>query len=401
MKSTLADIRQLFNVKNIAYETTMDDLAEGDFGIFAEDSNTSIASGTTYATLPDRFRIVSKLNGKVYFSFDIIEKARIFNQAAKDYQAPDIDIWEAVIQHCNCMNGVTLNIGLNEQSLIQRDGLTWTHRDFVVVVSPQELLCYCSCDGSKPTYENNIITQLLVEKIVAINSPFYTAEATVDVSGLTTYADQAALDAAVPAPNQGDMAIVTGVGLRVYDGSAWVTLGTVAGVLTDIAAFVAVFKDVNTDDDTANDGPLLTLVVKGKPTPAPLYHDLEVNYVYPRGVKLAPALTINGEKSIEFTQTQALVYEIGAGYDLRAEEFESMSLYTDLNHYPRLSDGIQSQNLVYQFENNTNYNTITLEFGSKKSGLEDVPEGDYKKFGILFGIEDAGAYGELVDIFIP
>lgn len=401
MKSTLADIRQLFNVKNIAYSTTMENLAEGDFGIFAEDSNKSIAAGTVFSTLPNKFRIVSKLNGKVYYSFDIIDKNRIINQTSKGYQAPDINIWEAVIQYCNCMNGVTLNIGIDEQSLIQRDGLTWTHKDFVVVVSPQELLCYCNCDGSKPTYENNIITQLLVEKIVAMNSPFYTAEATVDVSALTTYADQAALDLAVPAPVQGDMAIVTGAGLKVYDGTTWIVVGTVAGVLTDIASFVATFKDVNTDTNDANDGPLLTLVIKGKPTPAPLYNDLEVNYVYPRGVRLSPALNINGEKSIAFTETNALVYEVGAGYDLRAEEFESMSLYTNLNFYPRLSDGIQNPNLVYQFENNTNYNTITLEFGSKKSGLEDVPEGDYKKFGILFGVEDGTAFNELVDIFIP
>lgn len=401
MKSTLADIRQLFNVKDIAYSTTMDNLAEGQFGIFAEDSNTSIASGTVYATMPAKFRIVSKLNGKVYYSLDTIEKSRIFNQKQKEYVAPDINIWEGVIEHCNCINGVTMNINIDEQSLIQRDGLTWTHRDFVVVVSPQELLCYCNCDGSKPAYENNILTQLLAEKIVAMNSPFYTAEVTVDVSGLTTYANQAALDVAVPAPVQGDMAIVTGAGLKVYDGAAWVVVGTVAGVLTDVAGFVAIFKDVNVDTNDANDGVLLTLVIKGKPQPAPLYNDLEVNYVFPRGVRLSPSLIINGEKTVPFTETQAVVFEIGAGYDLRAEEFESMSLYTNLNFYPRLSDGIQNPNLLYQFENNKNYNTITFEFGSKKSGLEDVPEGDYKKFGILLGVEDDTLWDELVDIFIP
>jgi len=402
MKSTLADIKQLFNVKDIAYSTNINALAEGQIAIFEEGNDVSVASGTTFSTLPDKVRIVSKLNGKIYYSFDTIEKTRIFNQMSAEYAPEQINIWEGLVEHCNCIDGVQLNLNLDEHSLIQRDGLTWTHNDFVVIVSPQELQCYCSCDGSKPAYENNILTKLLAEKINANASAFYEAEVKVDVSGLTTYANQGALDIAVPAPVQGDMAIVTGAGLKVYNGTAWVVVGTVLGVLTDIDALIAVFKDVNVDTNLTNDGVYFTLVIKGKLQGGKIYRDLDVNYVYPRGVRLNPVLVINGgDKTVEFTETQSLAYEIGAGYDLKAEEFESMSLYTNLNFYPRLSDGIASNDLVYQFENSTDYNTLTFEFGSKKSGLEDVPEGDYKKFMILFGIEDDTLWDEMVDIFIP
>lgn len=354
MKSTLADIKQLFNVKAIAYNTNINALAEGQFGIFPEGSDISVPTGTTYATLPTQFRLVSKLNGKLYYSFDTIEKSKIFNQVAKNYVAEQVNIWEVLIENCNCINGVTLKLNVTEQSLIQRDGLTWTHNDFVVAVAPQELLCSCSFDGTKKVYENNIITKVLYDKIIAINSPFYTAEV-VQENG-------------TPVP--------------------------------DVAAFVLANEAINTDADDTNDGPKLKLIVKGKLSPAVTYKDLDVNYVYPRGVKLNPALTVNGESTIAFTETQSLGFEVGAGYDLRAEEFESMSLYTNLNFYPRLSDGIQNPDLVYQFENNKNYKTITFEFDSKKSGLEDVPEGRYKKFGVLFGTENNTIFNQLSAMFV-
>ena len=354
MKSTLADIKQLFNVTNIAYNTNINALVEGQFGVFPEDVDISVPVGTTLATLPNKFRIISKLNGKIYYSFDTIDKSRIFNQTSKQYLPEQINIWKGIIDHCNCIDGVALKINIDEQSLIQRDGLTWTHSDFVVEVSPQELLCYCSCDGSKPVYENNILTKLLYDKVNALKSPFYEAK------------------------------------VELEDGTP----------VPDVAAFVTANQAVNTDANTANDGLKLVLVIQGKLSTPRTYKDLDVNYVYPRGVRLNPSLRINNEKSVAFVQTQALQFEVGAGYDLRAEEFESMSLYTNLNFYPQLSDGIANPDLTYQFENKKNYNTVTLEFDSKKSGLEDVPEGRYKKFGILFGTESLPLYTELVQMFI-
>jgi hypothetical protein len=92
---------------------------------------------------------------------------------------------------------------------------------------------------------------------------------------------------------------------------------------------------------------------------------------------------------------------LGAGYDLRAEEFENMNYYTNLNFYPTLSDGIASQNLMYQFENNTNYNVVNFEFFSKKTGLQDVPEGEHKKFGVLLATKTTAVFTKLVSIFVP
>lgn len=354
MKSTLADIKQLFNVNNIAYNTNIDALIDGQVGIFPEDTNVSVATGTTFASLPDKIRIISKLDGKVYYSFDTIEKSKIFNQIAKPYQSEQVNIWKGLIDHCNCIDGVQLKINIDEQSLIQRDGLTWTHSDTIVEVSPQELSCYCSCDGTKPVYENNILTKLLYDKINASNSPFYEAK------------------------------------VQLEDGTP----------VPDVADFVEDNKAVNIDSNTANDGLKLVLVIQGKLSTPRSYKDLDVNYVYPRGVKLTPSLRINNEKSVAFTQVQPLRYEIGAGYDLRAEEWENMNHYTTLNYYPQLSDGIANSDLNYQFENKKNYNTLTLEFDSKKSGLEDVPEGRYKKFGVLFGTTSLPIYNALVAMFI-
>ncbi len=404
MKSTLADIKQLFNVKAIAYNTNINALAEGQFGVFPEDSEVSVVSGTTYDTLPAKFRIVSKLGGKIYYSFDTIDKTKIKDAVAKAYVAEQVNIWEAVIESCKCIDGIQLNVGVDEQSLIQRDGLTWTHRDFAVIVSPEELQCACSCDGTAPVYENNVYTQLLVEKINSSNSPFYTASARVAITGATTYANMTALNG-VTGMEAGDMAIVTGQPaasrLYIYSGTAWVSIGSSTGVITDFDAFIAANKAVNTDDDTTNDSLNLTFVLTSKPMTAPNYSTIDVNYVYPRGVKLSPSLIVNdGQTTNPFTQTQALRYEIGAGYDLRAEEWANINYYTDLNYYTRLSDGIYSPGLVYQFDNATNYNTITFEFGSKKSGLEDVFEGNYKKYGVLLGTSDGTIFTALTAMFV-
>ena len=385
MKHTLAQNRQLFNVKDIAYATTMDNLAEGQLGIFAEGSDTSIAASVdTFAELPEKFIILSKLGGKVYYSFDTISKNTIKDIMFKEYQAQAVNIWKTTINHCECVSGFYIKLNVSEASLIQRDGLTGTHSDFIVGVTAEEVDCQCQ-DGVLSGYDNNIVTKMSVQKINAMDSAFYEAEAEYDVTGMTVYADQAALTTANGSPTKGDLGVVTGEGLKQYTGSAWEVVGTVAGVISNIDAFILNSEDLNKDASTTNDL-LLQLVVKSKVQTAPLYRDLEVNYVFPRGVKLNPAISVNnGAKNFEFTETQALQYEIGAGYDVRAEEFDNMSNYTNLNNYPRLSDGIQNPDLVYQFENNTNYDTLTFEFFTDKV---EANNGDKRSFCVIFGVED-------------
>lgn len=399
MKSTLSNNKQLFNVKALATNGLAPEaIPEGQVGIVDVSTNQTVTL-SNFASLPDEFMIISKLNGKIYYSFDTIKKAKILNFASNAYQAQAVNIWETTIEKCDCINGFQLNLNIDEQSLIQRDGLTWAHRDFVVDVSPEELLCKCSCDGSNPTYENNVITQVLADKVNAIESPFYEAEVHVDVTGVQEVADATALGN-ISDPAQGDLAIQTDNStLYMYDGSAWDAVGDDTGLLSDVDNFVAINEGVNTDGDTATDGPMLKFVVKGKVQPAPTYNDLEINYVYPRGVKLNPAIILNQSKNISFTETQELQYELGAGYDLRAEEFESMSLYTGLNFYPQLSDGIKNPKMVYQFENDTNYSVVNIEFDTLK--VERAGEADQRRFAITFATSESGVFNTLVAALNP
>lgn len=357
MKSTIADVRQLFNVKEIAFDTTIDALADGQLGIFPEDSDTSIeAADAQFDALPDSFRIISKLGGKVYYSFDCIEKNAIYNQLAKAYQPQVGEVWKVTPDDCACIKSAQLRINIDEDSLIRRDGLTWTHTDFVVELSPKELECLCDTKDADllSDYQNNVFVELLARKVNEKNSPFYEA--------------------------------------RVEDEAG--------AVVADVPAFIAANKVVNTDDDDTNDGGKLVLVIVGKVQPTPNYRDLEVNYIYPRGTRLQPVLLINEETATAFTQDTDLQYEINAGYDLRAEEFDCMSLYTNLNNYPQLSDGIASADLIYQFENQKNYSTVTFEYGSKK--VERAGDGDRKGFVVCLAAEvRTPAIAQLNAIFLP
>lgn len=391
MNSTLADVKQLFNVKAIATAGLAPEAIPANTLGVIDDSTGLTVQPANFAALPEKFRIISKLNGKNYYSFDVIEKSKIKNAVEQEYQAAQVNVWETTLESCNCINGVQLVINIDEASLMQRDGLTWTHRDFVVEVSPEELKCYCNCDGQKATYENNVLTMLLVNKIQSSESPFYEAMAKIDVTGIDTGTG------VPPASNQevGDVYIRTGAtdpGTYVYDGTNWVLVGDDAGMITDIEAFVEGTKDINTDDDPDNDGPLLTLVLQGKDMTAGNYKDLDVNYVYPRGVKLTPALSVDGKFNTVFTQTQPLVYELGAGYDLRAEEWDNMNYYTTLNFYPQLSDGIANGDLTYQFENNQNYNVVNFEFMTDKVERND---GDKRLFGVMLATTDSGVFTSL------
>lgn len=349
MKHTIAQNKQLFNVKAIADSKTLEALADGEFGVYPVGVDTSLPAAATFATLPDEFRFISKLDGKVYFSFDTIKKSEIRNFKSKAYQSADVNIWKATIEHCDCITSALVKIGIDEDSLLRRDGMTWTNTDNSVVSAPKELTCVCDCTG-KPVYDNNIMTKAVWEQVNSVNSPFYLAK--VETAAGVELADEAAID-----------------------------------------AFIAANEAVNTDDDELNDGEKLVIVIEGKPAVARDYKDLDINHIFPRGASLTPSISLNGGTScIEFTETQAITYELGAGADLRAEEFECMSLYTNLNHYPQLHDGIASGNLVYQFENRKEYNTVDFEFYTDKVNKND---GDKRSFGVMLATEDAGIFGVL------
>lgn len=349
MKHTIAQNKQLFNVKEIADSVNLDDLVDGQFGVYPVGVDTSLPAAATYADLPEEFRFISKLDGKVYYSFDTIKKSEIRQFQSKAYQAEGVNIWEATIEHCDCIKTALVKIGIEEDSLMRRDGLTWTDTDQSVVSAPKELTCTCDCTG-KPVYDNNIMTKEVWKKVNSVDSPFYLAK--VKTESGTVLADEAAID-----------------------------------------AFIATNEAINIDDDEANDGEKLVIIIEGKPAGTRDYKDLDVNYIFPRGAKLFPSISLNeGASCIEFTEVQEIKYELGAGADLRAEEFECMSLYTNLNHYPQLHDGIASGDLIYQFENRKQYNTVDFEFYTQKVNKND---GDKRSFGVMLASEDPAIFAVL------
>lgn len=359
MESTLADVKQLFNVKAIASAVAIDKLQDGQLAIFAEGSTTSIADTTTFAGLPNKIRIVSKLNGQVYYSRETIEKSRIRDVIATPYRAEKINIWKGLIQNCKCIKDVKLIVNIDEESLIMRDGFTWTHRDIAVVVPSEELACACDAlNGERDeVMENNVMTKLLVEKVNSLESDFYEAEA------------------------------------QKKDGT----------VITDLDGFIK----TNNAANPAGPKELIYIVLKGKPQPAAPYRDLDVNYLFPRGVRITPAAEVDGKvvsmfggdyqsSPVVFEEVQELTIELGAGADLRKEEWDNMNHYTKLNYQTQLCDGIADPNLVYQFENGINYNTINLEFTAKKVERNN---GSERLFGILFGTSVSAVYTKLKTIF--
>ena len=401
MKSTLADNKQLFRVAAVEPATaTAETIAANKIGII-DMVDGSMTYGQTvtpgnFGSLPDEFRIVSKLNGQIYYSFDTIKKANIKNIVKQDYKAPVAEIWKATIDCCSCIEDMLLTVNLTVPELTQEVGLTWTTKDFQYAVATSEMKCHCSCDGTAPVYENNIMTKLMAEQVNSETEAYYTAEiqyiaaVNIPTSVTTTPGDIYRTGTSI--------FIVNAAGSPVNIGNALASPGKIA-TITDVDTFIEVFKADNLAGVPGNYGPMLTLVLNGVNQLAPYYSDLEESYVYPRGVKMNPSLmSPRGGCVNVFTKTQDLVFELGAGYDLRAEEFDNMSYYTNLNTRPQNSSGTASKDLIYQFNNGVNYNVINLEFFTDKTERNN---GDKRLFGITFGLDTSAtaAYTALKNMF--
>lgn len=396
MESTLADIRQLYNVKTIKYATKIEALVEGEFGVFPEGSDTSIAQAIVYSTLPEKFYLAARVGGKLMLSFDTIDKSKMRNISSKDYTAPQVNIWEATLEGCgcDCLKSASLMVHIDEANINMQNGMSWTNRDNFVEVAPKELECLCDCEGM-PVYQNHLFTRILANRVNEANSPYYEAEVAIDVTGLGssgTYPES---------PSKGDLYIKTGAGagLAVYDGAAWVVIGTAAGAVTDMDTYIESTKDLNMGETAEDFTPKLKLVLKGKDQPAVDYRDLEVDYVATRGVRITPSFNINGINGGVFTETQQLGFEIGAGADIRLEEWENMNFYTDLNFNPRLLCGVPSRKLKYQFENGKTYDGVVFEFATPKV---ERNTGESRLFGVYLGAESGSTEStRLKAIFTP
>lgn len=392
MKSNIADNRQLFNAKAMATAgLTVDAIPDNTLGVIDVSTGLTVIPAN-FTAFPDKTRIVGKVGGQTYFSLAEIEKASIERKNKLPYVAPQTEVWTGTIENCKCTDSVKLSIHINDETLKNRDGLTWAHLDNYVEVKAAEMRCYCDCTGTAPVYENNVLTALLVASVNNANSPFYGANAKVPIAGVAT-------GATLPvSPAAGDQFIKTGAtpGFYVYNGTVWVLVGDSTGVLTDPMAFAQLYKAVNTDDNDTNDGVLLSITIFAKAKTTPNYNDMEANYIYPRGTTLRPGLTIDGVVGIQFTKTTPVIFEKGAGYDMRAEEFDEMGHYTQVLHRNLLSGTYLDPKVKFQFENGVNYSSIAFDFSTKKVNSND---GDRRLFGVTIGTSVGSVYNQLVAMF--
>lgn len=356
MKDTLSNNTMLFNVKAIAAAgLKLSEVPDNTFAIVDNSTNLTVAPAT-YAALPAKFKFFVKNNGKVYYSITDITKNTIKNTMYSEPAAQVAEIWTAVMKDCECFEGFQLIINLEEDSLLREHGLSWTDREIIADVTKDDLGCFCDCNGHYPVYENHVATMLAAKRINEKNSPFFKAVVQ-DENGLE---------------------------------------------VADVEAYVEANKAVNTDSDDTNDTGYLTLVLMGKEIEATDFYEYSTDYIYPRGVRMYPAITVGDKgRGIAFTQTQELVYDRGMGCDVRAVEWDNMNNYTDLNYFARLSDGTPNSKIKYQFDNGVDYYLVTFEYSDKKSGLELVHEGDYHDIAVILGTETEAIATQLNTVFTP
>ena len=391
MKSNIADNRQLFNAKAMATAgLTVDDIPDNTLGIIDVSTGLTVIPAN-FAAYPDKTRIVGKVGGSTYFSFAEIEKASIERKSKLPYVAPQTEVWTGTIENCKCTDSVKLSIHINDETLKNRDGLTWAHLDNYVEVKAAEMRCYCDYADTAPVYENNILTSLLVASVNNANSPFYGASAKVPVTSI----DSGTTFPASPLPRKEYIKTGANAGLYVYT-TVWVLVGVADGTLTDPMAYTAAHTDSNTDVAVYYTGKLMSITIFAKAKTTPNYNDMEANYTYPRGTTLRPGLTIDGVVGIQFTKTTSAIFEKGAGYDMRAEEFDNMGYYTQVLHRNLLSGTFLDPKVKFQFENGVNYNSIAFDFSTKKVNSND---GDRRLFGVTIGTSVTAVYNQLVAMF--
>lgn len=358
MKTTLSYNRMLLNVKELAPAgLSPASVPDGALAIIDVTTNQTVAPAN-FEELPKKFRLMHKFDGKITYGFDCIEKKNIVWSQEKEYVAPVANKWEGVVEHCNCIDVVKLNIFVQSDILSRAAGLPWGTSDFALEVSPEEMKCYCSCEDTK-TYQNNVLTMLIYKQLALRNSPFYTA--TVETVG-----------------------------------------GTKFNTLAEVEEFVKNNKEVNTDEDKGNDGELLKLVLEAR-TPAHPKRFNPYNRIsaYPAGTAILPSFVVNGETVIRFTELQAPVFEVGAGYNLVEEEWDNYSYYNNVGSYPRYRND-HSAAPELQFEEGKKYDTVTFEFDTPKQNR--AGEADHKRFLMVLGSEmglRSDVFDKLKEIFNP
>lgn len=380
MESTLANIRQLFNAKAITVTgKTIDQIADNEIG-FVNKSTGKTVKGVSISTIPDEFLIVAKVDGKTYYGIEPVKKANMINIRETVAQNQVVNIWSGMIKDCNCLSSVLLNIRITSPEFMNTHGNTAF--DGHVVLSSYEMRCHCSCDGKHPVYENNVITKLLVDKVNTSNTDYYSASLAIDTSDVPN----ASTAPSSPSPNKGDLYYKTAAtkGIYIYDGTAWKIITDEDGNITDEDTFQANIVDRNLGDTVADYGPYVSIIITGNVSPSQASPDVERDYVSPLGYKLLPSIILNGDKGVAFTEIQDLQFSLGEGRDLRHNEWENMTFYTNLNYDPVIdTTGMPYNQLIYQFSAAKNYTTFAFEYLAPNVNTND---GRQRLFGVTIGV---------------
>lgn len=351
MKSTISDIRQLFNVKKIVdADTELNKLKPGELAIVNRATG-KVVKPSSYDDLPSEFGMVYNHSGKMIYSFEPVIKDWIRNVVARDYKEPKEEIWEGQINSCSSITSARLVVNY-DSTLVNNN--TTSGFDFFVEVAPEEFACYCSCSDSS-VYQTDVMTMLLVKKAIENNNGIFKVFA--KDSENTEYTD-----------------------------------------IKSLKAYVESKKEVNTDEDKGNDTKPLKIVVKSIIQPAGTFIPEAGNYLYGRSVNLNPVVVVNDTTTCKFEKTQEGIAEIGIGADLKFEEYQNYNFYTTNNFVQYIEGKSITSDYTFMFEDEGKYKTVTFEYFTNKSKRNG--EGDKKSFVVLLGTSDNGVWEELKQLFV-
>lgn len=141
-------------------------------------------------------------------------------------------------------------------------------------------------------------------------------------------------------------------------------------VITDMDAFIATNKEVNEDADDTNDVVMIIqLTVKNDMAKSPT-DTINGNYYKRRGTGMIVSFAEGFKCFGTITETAALAYEEGSGYDVRQREYIAGGYNNRPGTY-RISEtnpGLTPGGFAYFADVATNYDRVALEYQDESTG---------------------------------
>tara|TARA_R110002020_G_scaffold27756_1_gene89308 strand:- start:901 stop:1992 length:1092 start_codon:yes stop_codon:yes gene_type:complete len=142
--------------------------------------------------------------------------------------------------------------------------------------------------------------------------------------------------------------------------------GLILAELYDVAGGAVV---PNTDSDvatwvTANADTCLGVQFTVQPQDFKNYADVNLNYFFPHGTLLVPSVGAGFEANGSIVTTTDMVFEQGAGQDVKQMEYETGGFSGNPGTYRQLEDGMQRDGYKYYADNAETYVVINLSYES-------------------------------------